>query len=36
LSIFHCHMIHMSMSLILPCWSSCNVIGIAVDVLVCA
>jgi hypothetical protein len=36
LSIFYCHMIHMSMSLILPCQSRCTVVGIAVDVLIYA
>jgi hypothetical protein len=35
LSIFHCHMIHASMSLILACWSSCVVVSIVVEVLVC-
>jgi hypothetical protein len=36
LSIFYCHMVHTSMSLILPCRSRCIVVGTAVDVLICA
>jgi hypothetical protein len=36
LSIFYCHMVHMSMSLVLPCRSRCIIVGIAVDVLICA
>jgi hypothetical protein len=36
LSFFHCHMVHVSMSFILPCRSRCSVVGIAVDVLICA
>jgi hypothetical protein len=36
LSIFYCHMIHTSTSLVLPCRSRCTVVGIAVDVLICA
>jgi hypothetical protein len=28
--------LHMSMSLVLPCQSRCIVVGIAVDVLICA
>jgi hypothetical protein len=28
-------MIHMNMSLVLPCWSSCTIVGIAVKILVC-
>jgi hypothetical protein len=35
LSIFHCHMIHTSTSLILPCWSSGTIVGIAVEILIC-
>jgi hypothetical protein len=29
-------MVHMSTSLILPCWSCCTIVSIAVKVLVCA
>jgi hypothetical protein len=29
-------MVHASMSLILPCWSSCTVVSIAFEVLICA
>jgi hypothetical protein len=36
LSIFYCHMIHMSTSLVLPCGSRCTGVGIVIDVLICA
>jgi hypothetical protein len=29
-------MVHMSTSLILPCWSGCTVVSITVEVLICA
>ena len=36
LSIFYCHMVHPSTSLVLPCRSRCIVVGTAIDVLICA
>jgi hypothetical protein len=36
LSIFYYHMVNLSTSLVLPCWSRCIVVGTAVDVLICA
>jgi hypothetical protein len=36
LSIFYCHMVHLSTSLVLPCWSSCIVVDTVVDVPICA
>jgi hypothetical protein len=36
MSIFHYHMVYASTSLILPYWSGCTVVSIAVEVLICA
>jgi hypothetical protein len=36
LSIFHCHIVHVSTSLILPCRSGCTVASITVEFLICA